>query len=142
MSLTQRIIDNVPLVIEHELNQNFAAKIRNKLIDTISKDSQSGRVNLEELLNEDPIIALKRKDLEDRISRLSKIKANLDRFWGDGVPNDLEDYSASELPAFLVEPAFQVEPAFLDEPAFLVEPGTTAKKKKKGKSSSPFTQVF
>jgi hypothetical protein len=114
LSLTQRIIDNVPLIIEHELNQKFATKLRNKLIDTIFKDSQSGRVNIEELLNEDPIIALRRKDLEDRVSQLSKIKAKLDQFWGDSLPNfDLEDNSASELPALPVEP------------------GTTGKKKKK-----------
>jgi len=38
LSLTQRIIDNVPLIIEHELNQKFATRIRNKLINTIFKD--------------------------------------------------------------------------------------------------------
>jgi len=98
--LTQRIIDNVPLVIEHELNQEFATRIRNTLIHTIFKDSHSGRVNLEELLNEDPTIALRRTDLEDRISRLSKIKIKLDHFWGDRVPNfDLEEDSVSEGPA-------------------------------------------
>jgi hypothetical protein len=96
--LTQRIIDNVPLIIEHELNQKFATKIRNKLIHTIFKDSHSGRVNLEDLLNEDPIIALRRTDLGDRISRLLKIKTKLDQFWGDRVPNfDLEENSVSEL---------------------------------------------
>jgi hypothetical protein len=72
--------------------------IRNKLIHTIFKDSQSGRVNLEDLLNEDPIIALRRTDLGDRISRLLKIKTKLDQFWGDRVPNfDLEENSVSEL---------------------------------------------
>jgi len=55
-------------------------------------------------LNEDPIIALRRTDLEDRISRLSKIKTKLDQFWGDRVPNfDLEENSASEVPALPVE---------------------------------------
>jgi len=104
--LIQRIIDNVPLIIEHELNQKFATRIRNTLIHTIFKDSHSGRVKLEELLNEDPIIALRRTDLEDRICRLSKIKIKLDQFWGNRVPNfDLEENSASELPALPVEPA-------------------------------------
>jgi len=60
-------------MIEHELNQKFATRIRNKLIHTIFKDSHSGRVNLEELLKEDPFVALRRTDLEDRISRLSKL---------------------------------------------------------------------
>lgn len=99
----QRITDNVPLVIEHELNQNFAAKIHNKLIDTIFKDSQSGQVNLEDLLKEDLSIALKRETLEDKISRLSKIKAKLDQFWGDRAPDDLSveqlqvDHPTSEI---------------------------------------------
>jgi hypothetical protein len=91
MSSTQRIVDHVPLVIEHELNQNFAEKLRSKLVNAIFEDSRTGRVNFEYLLSEDPIIASKRKNLEDRISRLLLIKAKLDQFWGGRVHVDLSE---------------------------------------------------
>lgn len=58
-------------------------------MDRIFSDSQGGCIILEDLLNEDPIIALKRKGLEDRISQLSTIKAKLDQFWEGNVPDNL-----------------------------------------------------
>jgi hypothetical protein len=75
----------VPLAIEHDLNQNFARRIRNTLIDTIFRDEQGGRINMERLLDEDPVVAKKRASLEEKITRLENIKEKLDDFWsGNG----------------------------------------------------------
>jgi len=71
----------VPLSIEHELNQNFAKKIRSTLIDTIFKDEQSGRIDMKGLLDEDPAIAKQRAELQGRISVMERIKETLDDFW-------------------------------------------------------------
>ena len=78
---SQRFIDYVPLAIEHEVNQNFAKRIRNTLIDTIFKDEASERINMERLLDEDPVIAKQRADLREKISGLERIKQKLDEFW-------------------------------------------------------------
>ena len=78
--LIQRIVDYIPLAIEHELNQALSDNIRNTLIQTLSEDSQNGRTDLADLLNEDPVTAKRRIDLESRINRLQKIMAELDPF--------------------------------------------------------------
>ncbi|KAF9524508.1 P-loop containing nucleoside triphosphate hydrolase protein [Crepidotus variabilis] len=76
----QRIIDYIPLTIEHELNQNLANNIGNALIDKVMQDTTEHRVTFEQLLSEDPVIAAKREELQNRRSRLLKIKAVLDKF--------------------------------------------------------------
>ena len=78
--MIQRFVDYIPLAIEHELNQTFSDNIRNTLIQTLSEDSQNGRIDLTDLLNEDPITAARRVNLDIKISRLQKIMAELDRF--------------------------------------------------------------
>jgi len=78
--LIQRFVDYIPLAIEHELNQTLSNNIRNTLIQTLSEDSQNGCIDLTDLLNEDPITAARRVDLDIKISRLHKIMAELDRF--------------------------------------------------------------
>ncbi|KJA20646.1 hypothetical protein HYPSUDRAFT_42960 [Hypholoma sublateritium FD-334 SS-4] len=76
----QRVIDYVPLTIEHELNQTFSGRIDKTLLSSIFKDAAAGKVNIDELLQEDPVIGRKRKDLSDRRARLVQIKSELDRF--------------------------------------------------------------
>jgi len=78
--LIQRFVDYIPLAIEHELNQNLSDNIRNTLIQTLFEDSHNGRIDLADLLNEDPATARRWIDLESRTNRLRKIMDELDRF--------------------------------------------------------------
>jgi len=70
----------VPLTIEHELNQAFAFGIEEVLFRSIFEDSNRGRLNLQEILTEDPLLGRKRKELGDRKARLLQIKEKLDAF--------------------------------------------------------------
>ncbi|PPQ85696.1 hypothetical protein CVT25_002730 [Psilocybe cyanescens] len=76
----KRIIDYIPLTIEHELNQAFATSINRTLLRAFEKGVQSGEVDIHDLVREDPVIERKRKELEDRKSRLTQIKEKLDSF--------------------------------------------------------------
>ncbi|CAA7263847.1 unnamed protein product [Cyclocybe aegerita] len=76
----KRIIDYVPLIVEHELNQTFASKLSNVLIDRIFQDSREGRIDLESLLQEDPELAARRRELAERKICLTQIKNKLDEF--------------------------------------------------------------
>ncbi|KAJ7841840.1 P-loop containing nucleoside triphosphate hydrolase protein [Mycena leptocephala] len=73
----QRIIDYVPLLIEHEFNQRLAARLQEMLFENLLKGPDAG-AKLQELLTEDPAIASKRTLLEGRIARLMEIKQKLD----------------------------------------------------------------
>jgi hypothetical protein len=94
LSVSQRFIDYIPLAIEHELNQNLANRIQNTLVDTLFKDEQSGRINLERLLDEDPVVARKRAGLKRKIAELERIKETLDEFWSgnsiSGLSQDVQ----------------------------------------------------
>ena len=70
----------MPLAIEHGLNQAFASSLGNALIDRIFKDNLDGKISLEDLVQEDPVIEKKRKELAERKTRLLKIKEKLDGF--------------------------------------------------------------
>ncbi len=70
----------MPLTIEHELNQAFSVKIDKSLLSSIFKDDAAGKINIGELLQEDPLIERKRKELGDRKTRLVQIKSKLDCF--------------------------------------------------------------
>jgi hypothetical protein len=74
-TLLQRIIDYVPLTIEHELNQNFASAIAKTLLSGLFKDSEEGKLDIQGLLKEDPVIERKRQYLNDRRIRLFRITA-------------------------------------------------------------------
>ena len=73
-------MDYIPLTIEHELNQNFAKRIRNTLVDNIFKDEEGTAIDMRGLLDEDPVIAKQRRHLEGKISGLEKIKVKLEDF--------------------------------------------------------------
>jgi hypothetical protein len=73
----QRIIDYVPLLIEHEFNQRLAARLQEMLFENLLEGPDAG-AKLQELLTEDPAIASKRTLLEGRIARLLEIKQKLD----------------------------------------------------------------
>jgi len=80
----KRIIDYVPLMIEHELNQSFATGLSNALVDRIFDNARRGKMSLEDLVKEDPLIAAKRNELEDRKNRLLLIQEKLNTFWQSG----------------------------------------------------------
>ncbi|KAJ6621042.1 P-loop containing nucleoside triphosphate hydrolase protein [Mycena sp. CBHHK59/15] len=73
----QRIIDYVPLLIEHEFCQNLASRLEGMLFQSLLKGPDVS-AKMEELLTEDPIIAAKRSLVESRIARLLEIKQKLD----------------------------------------------------------------
>ncbi|KAJ7279968.1 P-loop containing nucleoside triphosphate hydrolase protein [Mycena rebaudengoi] len=73
----QRIIDYVPLLIEHEFNQNLAMRLRETLVNALLKGPDAS-AKLQDLLVEDPKIASERALLEGRIARLLDMKQKLD----------------------------------------------------------------
>jgi hypothetical protein len=80
----------VPLAIEHELIQAFAFGIEEVLFRSIFEDSEQGRLNLQDILTEDPALASKRKELGDKKTRLLQIKEKLDTFM---LGSPLTDYN-------------------------------------------------
>jgi hypothetical protein len=75
----QRVIDYVPLAIEHELNQTLAKKLQQSLFQSLLKVPDAAE-RMKELLDEDPDIASQRKFLESRKARLIEIKERLENF--------------------------------------------------------------
>lgn len=76
----QRIIDYVPMAIEHELNQAFVNNLQNLLFSNITQEAETpGR--LEELVQESSGMAKRRRRLETRRADLLKIRQKLDTFW-------------------------------------------------------------
>ncbi|KAJ7853672.1 P-loop containing nucleoside triphosphate hydrolase protein [Mycena olivaceomarginata] len=73
----QRIIDYVPLLIEHEFNQHLSSRLQEMLFKDILEGPDT-RTKMQELLTEDPAISARRSFLEGRIARLVEIKQTLD----------------------------------------------------------------
>jgi len=93
----KRIIDYVPLAIEHELNQSFASAIDTTLFNAIAKDTEGGRLDLNDIVREDPAVERKRKELEHRKGRLLQIKQKLDNFRSTFVDVEFgETYDTSD----------------------------------------------
>lgn len=76
----QRVIDYVPMTIEHELNQTFVEGLQHLLFTNITQEAAiPGR--LEDLVQESPGMAKRRRRLETRRTDLMKMKQKLDTFW-------------------------------------------------------------
>lgn len=76
----QRIIDYVPMTVEHELNQMFVSNLQDLLFSSITQEAEiPGR--LEELVQESPSLKKRRTRLETRRADLLKIKQKLNTFW-------------------------------------------------------------
>ena len=76
----QRIIDYVPMTIEHELNQTFVNNLQNLLFSNITREGETpGR--LEELVQESSGLRKRRLRLETRRTDLLKIRQKLNTFW-------------------------------------------------------------
>ncbi|KAH0580177.1 hypothetical protein H2248_001700 [Termitomyces sp. 'cryptogamus'] len=78
----KRVIDYVPLTIEHALNQAFTKNLRKSLFESLQLDpsDEADYDWFADLLIEDPLLAKKRTFLEDRKDRLELIKKRLDTF--------------------------------------------------------------
>ena len=70
----QRLVDYVPLAIEHTLLHPLADAIREALIQSVVGDRS---VKMEDLLAEDPAISSRRRTLEDEVRRLREIQVKL-----------------------------------------------------------------
>lgn len=72
-------MDLIPLAIEHELNQFFAANVHQALLqDLMSGTDVPGR--LKDLLSEDEGITTRRQSLNERLTRLEEIREKLSQF--------------------------------------------------------------
>lgn len=74
----KRFIDNVPLTIEHEMNQTLALTLERILFEAVVKGGDSEQ--LKDWVREDKVVAEKRKFLEGRRARLVLIKEKIDAF--------------------------------------------------------------
>ena len=77
--ITQRIIDYIPLAIEHELNQSLAINFRTRLFESLLQQPNAAD-KMKILWSEDPALAKRRSFLEERRARLMQIKQRLDDF--------------------------------------------------------------
>ncbi|KIK78305.1 hypothetical protein PAXRUDRAFT_334451 [Paxillus rubicundulus Ve08.2h10] len=80
----KRIIDHIPLKIEHSLHQSLAGKLsvtllQNLIIDTTARGDFAER--MAELVSEDPVVALKREHLQARRARLHEYRRKLVNFF-------------------------------------------------------------
>ncbi|KAF8063625.1 P-loop containing nucleoside triphosphate hydrolase protein [Lyophyllum atratum] len=75
----KRIIDYIPLSIEHELSQALANTLQKSLLESLLTHTDVAR-NMKAMLTEDPALAKRRAFLEDRRDRLLQIKHRLDMF--------------------------------------------------------------
>ncbi|EIN04160.1 hypothetical protein PUNSTDRAFT_138885 [Punctularia strigosozonata HHB-11173 SS5] len=76
----KRVIDYVPLAIEHALNQAFAESLQDQLFAALDFSSADALDRFKELLSENPIVAAKRRELEDKRGRLAEIQRKLSEF--------------------------------------------------------------
>jgi hypothetical protein len=76
----QRIIDYVPLTIEHTLNQAVSCDLQRRLWMALDLGGADVGERLKTLLSEDPAVAAKRRDLEAKRQRLLAFQAKLARF--------------------------------------------------------------
>ncbi|KAG1830238.1 P-loop containing nucleoside triphosphate hydrolase protein [Suillus variegatus] len=79
----KRIIDNIPLTIEHALHHALAEQLSQSLFTSLLTDVASGHnfsERMNELVSEDPSVAQKRASLSTRKQRLSDIRRRLMTF--------------------------------------------------------------
>jgi hypothetical protein len=103
----QRFIDYVPLAIENELNQALAFGIEELLFRSIFEDSDRGRLDLQDILTEDPALASRRKELGDKKARLLQIEKKLDTFMLKSQLTDHNEYPILTSPHTSSGPTFR-----------------------------------
>ncbi|TFK32039.1 P-loop containing nucleoside triphosphate hydrolase protein [Crucibulum laeve] len=75
----KRIIDYIPLTVEHGLNQELSGQLPKALLSSFFEDPNATE-KMKQLLSEDPVLTAKREGLEGRKLRLLQIKERLDAF--------------------------------------------------------------
>lgn len=75
----KRIVDSIPLVIEHEFLQIAMTNFRASLFESLPKGHDASE-RTKALLSEDPVVARERSSLEGKRDRLTQIKLRLDEF--------------------------------------------------------------
>ncbi|KAJ7074736.1 P-loop containing nucleoside triphosphate hydrolase protein [Mycena amicta] len=73
----QRIIDYVPLLIEHEFNQGLVEGLQGALFEQLVEGSDVA-TRMQELLAENPQISAQRSSLQNRLERLTEIQRRLE----------------------------------------------------------------
>ncbi|EJC99984.1 uncharacterized protein FOMMEDRAFT_170072 [Fomitiporia mediterranea MF3/22] len=73
----KRIIDNIPLVIEHALHQSLAENMKRTLLQRLNLGAPDAAKRLRNLMEEDPTVAQEREALTSKIATLEKIEAEL-----------------------------------------------------------------
>jgi hypothetical protein len=87
----QRIVDYVPLTIEHELNQALSLSLPKTLLDSLFGGLDAAK-RVQALMKEDPGIASQRTFLEEKKLQLLQIKDRLDSF-RDGSESSADEHS-------------------------------------------------
>jgi hypothetical protein len=76
--VNQRVIDYIPLTIEHELCQALANILQQRLFQAVFAEQNLSAERRRELVSEDPVVAARREQLEKKKKRLVEIKQTLD----------------------------------------------------------------
>ena len=76
----QRIVDNIPRVIDLEFLSPLAESIRSALLTDLGVISEGGLGRCKDYLNEAPIVVEQRTDLSTRRQRLGDAKAAIRKF--------------------------------------------------------------
>ncbi|KAK7030460.1 hypothetical protein VNI00_014045 [Paramarasmius palmivorus] len=84
----KRFADYIPLLIEHELSQEFAGHLYERLVENIPLNDAK---KLEEFMAERPAIRLKREQLQTDISRLNEMVQLLEEYKQHGSPDVIEN---------------------------------------------------
>jgi hypothetical protein len=87
---SQRIVDTIPLTIEHSLNQALVDNLQGALLSRLFADfaGERGAEKLADLVSEDSSVAKTRADLKSLRERLVKMKEKLDVFGRTSVRAD------------------------------------------------------
>ncbi|KLO12399.1 hypothetical protein SCHPADRAFT_941237 [Schizopora paradoxa] len=75
----KRIIDHIPLTIEHSLNKGLAKSMKTSLLQQLDLDSSEASKRLKDLLDEDPNVKTRREQLETRRRRLEQVLLELQK---------------------------------------------------------------
>ncbi|KLO12396.1 hypothetical protein SCHPADRAFT_853916 [Schizopora paradoxa] len=75
----KRIIDNIPLTIEHALNKGLANSMKVNLLQELDLGSSEASKRLKDLLDEDPVVKARREQLEAQRRRLEQVLVELSR---------------------------------------------------------------
>ncbi len=75
----QRVVDYIPLTIEHALNKGLAGSMKTNLLQQLDLGSSGASKRLDDLLDEDPSIKSRRDHLETRRRRLEQVLLELQK---------------------------------------------------------------